>query len=174
MSRPRIELDFERRPRRMRPRGAVLLALGCAAAILVALEYQDNLAERATLEMRVANLDSTHHVRKPDKHADGAAAESRAAFAELSLPWSRLLQELERASAESEGRVAVLGIEPDREKHQLRVLAEARTLPLALAYVQRLQASDALRFPMLESHEVQTRDPERPVRFQIRADWSVP
>jgi len=40
--------------------------------------------------------------------------------------------------------------------------------------VQRLQVSDALRYPMLESHEVQTRDPEKPVRFQIRAEWRTP
>ena len=174
MSRARIELDFARRPRRIRLRGVVLLAAGVAAAVLSTMSYQDARAQRSVLEMRLANLDSTRHVRKPDKTAERVATENRAALAELTTPWSRLLQELEEASAQSDGRVAVLGIEPDRDKHQLRVIAEARTLAVALAYVQRLQSADALRYPMLESHEVQVRDPEKPVRFQIRADWGAP
>jgi len=174
MTRPRLELDFARRKRRVSARGVVLLALGAAATTLVLNDYRDVLTQRELLEMRVSNRDAVHAKRKPDKNGERILAENRAALAELTMPWSRLLQELEQASVESEGRVAVLGIEPDREKHQLRVLAEARSLPLALEYVQRLQASDALRFPMLESHEIQTRDPERPVRFAIRADWSAP
>ena len=173
MSRPRIELDFARRRRRVSRRGAALFALGIASTVLVLSQYQSERTQRAILELRVADLGASRAERKPDKAAERVAMESRAALAELTMPWSRLLQELERASAESEGRVAVLSVEPDRDKHQLRVTAEARTLPIALAYVERLQTSDALRYPMLENHEVQTRDPEKPVRFQIRADWSV-
>jgi hypothetical protein len=173
MKRARIELDFARRQRRFNRRGAVLLALGIAGAVLVLADYQSDRARRAGLELRVADINSVRVERKPDKAAERAAQDSRAALAELTMPWSRLLQELELASAESKGSVAVLGIEPDRDKRQVRVLAEARTLPIALAYVERLQKSQALRYPMLESHEVQVRDPQRPVRFQIRADWSV-
>lgn len=174
MSRARLELDFARRPRRVRLRGVLLLAAGLAAAAFSLSSYQDARARHSALEMRIANLDSTRHSRKPDKTAERVASENGAALAELTTPWSRLLQQLEEASAQSDGRVAVLGIEPDRDRHQLRVIAEARTLAVALAYVQRLQGADALRFPMLESHEVQERDPEKPVRFQIRADWSAP
>src|SRR5258708_4081462 len=163
MSRARIELDFARRPRRINLRGAALLTLRLARASLVLVEYQDDRTQHSVLELQVADLNATRIGRKPDKAAERITTESRAALAELTSPWSRLLQVLEQTSAESGGRVAVLGVEPDREKHQLRVIAEARTLPIALAYVQRLQASDALRFPMLESHEVQTRDPEKPV-----------
>ena len=174
MSRPRIELDFARRPRRVSRRGVMLLVLGLACALLVLGQYQEQSEQRALLELRIENLTAARTPRKPDKAAERAASDKRDALNELTLPWSQLLQELERASAESDGSVAVLGVEPDREKRQLRVIAEARTLPIALAYVQRLQTSDALRYPMLESHEVQSRDPERPVRFKIRADWSVP
>ena len=87
---------------------------------------------------------------------------------------ARLLRDLELASAERNTSVAVLSVEPDRDKQQVRVLAEARNLSMALAYVERLQKSEALRFPMLESHAIQEKDPQRPVRFQLRADWSIP
>ena len=174
MSRPCVELDFASRPRRINRRGAVLLVTSVVCASLVLVSYQQDLARRDGLEMQLADINSSGGARKPDAVAERAAVESRAALAELTMPWSRLLQELEQASAQSDGAVAVLGVEPDRDKHQLRVIAEARSLPVALTYVQLLQKSSALRFPMLESHEVQARDPEKPVRFQIRADWIAP
>jgi hypothetical protein len=55
--------------------------------------------------------------------------------------------------------------------HRVRVLAEARTLAAALAYVQRLQNSGSLRNALLESHEIRTDEAERPVRVQITAAW---
>jgi hypothetical protein len=171
MTRARIELDFAGR-RRVNRRGAMLLAVGVAAAALVLADYWSESAQREGLDLRLAQLQGTRTAVKPDKAAQRAADENRAALAELTMPWSRLLRELEVASAESKDSVAVLGVEPDRDKRQVRVLAEARTLPVALAYVERLQKSEALRYPMLETHEVQLRDPQRPVRFQIRAEWN--
>ncbi|HEY7643269.1 MAG TPA: hypothetical protein VH814_26300 [Steroidobacteraceae bacterium] len=172
MTRARIELDFAGR-RRINRRGVILLAAGVVAAALVLADYRVDAARRDGLDLRLADLQAPRTARKPDKAAQRIAEENRAALAELTIPWSRLLQELEVASADSKGSVAVLGVEPDRDKRQVRVLAEARTLPIALAYVERLQKSEALHYPMLESHEVQLRDPQRPVRFQITADWSA-
>jgi hypothetical protein len=123
--------------------------------------------------LRLAAISPDHRAAIPDKAAARAAEEAGDAVAELATPWSILLKELERAGEDSNGSVAILAVEPDREKRQVRVVAEARTLPIALAYVERLQKSTALRYPMLESHEVQAKDPERPVRFQIKADWST-
>jgi len=172
MTRARIELDLSGR-RRINRRGAALLALGVTAAALVVADYWSDSARRAGLELRLADLQPVRTARKPDKAAQRVAEENRAALADLTMPWSRLLRELEIASADSKDSVAVLGVEPDRDKRQVRVIAEARTLPIALAYVERLQMSEALRYPMLESHEVQLRDPQRPVRFQIKADWNA-
>jgi hypothetical protein len=172
MTRARIELDLSGR-RRINPRGAALLALGAVAAALVLADYWSDTARREGLELRLADLQPERTAHGPDKAAQRVAEENRAALADLTMPWSRLLRELEAASADSKDSVAVLGVEPDRDKRQVRVLAEARTLPIALAYVERLQKSQALRYPMLESHEVQLRDPQRPVRFQIRADWNT-
>jgi hypothetical protein len=173
MTRASIELDLSRARPRVNRRGLILLALGIAVAALVVLDYRANSAQRAALELRLDPSPGTRIARKPDKAAERAAQDVRAASTELMAPWSRLLQELELASADTGGSVAVLGVEPDREKRQVRVLAEARTLDVALAYVKRLQESEALRYPMLESHEVQAKDPQRPVRFQLRADWNA-
>jgi hypothetical protein len=173
MTRAYIELDFARKRPRLNRRGAALLVLGVVGVAFVLADYQSIAARKAGLDLRATQTSSTHRRPKTDKATEQATQEARVAFAELTTPWSLLLRELELASVDTKGSVAVLGVEPDREKRQVRVLAEARSLPTALAYVERLQKSAALRYPMLESHEVQTKDPQRPVRFQIRADWSV-
>ena len=99
-------------------------------------------------------------------------AAAAAAAGELATPWSRMLADLEQAGGASGGDVALLSIEPDRKSHKVRLFAEARTLPAALAYVQRLQDLPAVRNALLESHAVQADSPENPVRVQITADWS--
>jgi hypothetical protein len=53
----------------------------------------------------------------------------------------------------------------------VRVSAEARTLELALHYVERLQSSRSLEYPMLDRHEIRSTDPQRPVRFELTGQW---
>jgi hypothetical protein len=67
--------------------------------------------------------------------------------------------------------VAVLSIEPDHSKRLVHITGESRDLPTALAYVQRLQKSTLLRYPMLDTHDLKTDDPQHPVRFALSAEW---
>ena len=90
---------------------------------------------------------------------------------ELGTQWTSLLTELEAASRDSADQVALLSVEPDHTKRYVRITGESRDLPRVLAYVQRLQTSALLRYPMLESHDVKTDDPQRPVRFAMTAEW---
>lgn len=172
MTRRLIELDFLGRRKRPNARGLVLLAFGAIAATLVFVDYRSVAAESEGLEWRIGTLRGDSRVVKPDKATLRAEQDADLAINDLTTPWSDLLRELELASADSKESVAILGVEPDREKREVRIVAEARTLPIALAYVERLQKSAALRFPMLERHELQVKDPERPIRFEIKAGWS--
>jgi hypothetical protein len=90
---------------------------------------------------------------------------------ELVIPWSSLLAELEAASQDVASTVSLLEVTPDAAKHVVRITAEARTLPDALAYLERLQKSSVLRFPMLDSHELRKDDPEHPIRVKLTAEW---
>jgi hypothetical protein len=174
MSRPRIELDFARHRRRLNKMGVVLLAIGMLGVALVVADYRSVAAESQGVELKLTALSPTDaDLGLTGKAAAKTLDEAGAAVAELATPWSLLLHDLEVAAKDSEGSVALLGVEPDREKRQVRISAEARNLPLALAYVQRLQRSHALRYPMLANHEVQSKDPEHPVRFDIKADWKL-
>jgi hypothetical protein len=169
-----ILLDFAGHRRAVSLAGALLLGIGIAAAAAVLLEYRSIGEHRAGLELRLAALirAKTPAVTRGDAAADARIALSvQQAALDLATPWTRLLSELEQASKDTQGQVALLGIEPDHAKHNVRVSAEARTLALALAYAQRLQSSQALQYPMLDRHEIRADDPQHPVRFELTGEW---
>jgi hypothetical protein len=172
--RPAIRLDFAGGRRGLSVAGALLLAVGLLAAGGVLLEYRDLGQHRAGLELRLAAAARAQARAAP---APESTAEARVAVSaqqaalDLATPWTLLLSELEQASQDSQGQVAVLGVEPDHAKHNVRVTAESRTLALALDYVKRLQSSRSLAYPMLDRHEIRADDAQHPVRFELTGAW---
>jgi hypothetical protein len=172
MSAPVVTLNFANRRSPVTLAGAVLLLLGVSAAAAAYFEYRFLETRRAGLELKLqAATRRGHHDPALDARAAGLTEEAGRMAAELATPWTKLLAELETASRDSGGQIAVLSIEPDHAKHNVHITGESRDLPLALAYVQRLQASSLLRYPMLDSHEVKADDAQRPVRFAMTAEW---
>jgi len=172
MSAPVVNLDFVGRRAPLTLLSGVLLLLGVAAAAGTWLEYRHLESRRAGLELRLdAAQRRLHRDPAADLRTAGLSAEAGRIAQELGTPWTKLLAELEAASRESTGQIAVLSIEPDHEKHNVHITGESRDLPLALAYVQRLQTSPLLRYPMLDSHEVKSDDAQHPVRFAMTAEW---
>jgi hypothetical protein len=165
-----ILLDFKMRRRQGGILGGIVLTIGAAGAVLAGIQFRSSSLTLSGLELRLEDIESARKAGMGTVSA-GTAEEAGPVVTELSAPWSLLLQELETASQEVGGSIAVLAVEPDREKGRIRIVAEARDLPTALAYIERLQKSRALRFPMLDSHEVRTEDHDQPVRFQLSAEW---
>lgn len=173
MSAPRLQLDFAASGPRGGAAGLAVAVAGALGLGLVLLQAHNLSSQRSGLELRREALANAQSSSQPLPAVAGLTAqESEKTVRELVTPWSQLLAELEKASTDATGTVAVLSIEPDHAKHRVRVTAEARDLKLALAYVQRLRKTQVLRFPMLDSHEVRKDDPQHPVRFQLSADWS--
>jgi len=172
MSAPVVNVDFVARRSRVTLAGALLLLLGASAAAGSYAEYRLMQARRVGLELKLeaATRRNRHEPGLDARNAGFAEAAGRMAE-QLGTPWTQLLAELETASRDSAGQIAVLSIEPDPVKHNVRITGESKDLPLALAYVQRLQASSLLRYPMLDSHDVKTDDAQRPVRFAMSAEW---
>jgi hypothetical protein len=169
-----IQLDFAGRRPALSLAGGLLLAVGVVAASVVFLEYHTVAQHRAGLELKLAALAradalAASPVETPADARIAVSAEQAAT--DLATPWTLLLSELEQASKETQGQVAVLGVEPDHAKHNVRVSAEARTLSLALAYVERLQTSRSLSYPMLDRHEMRADDAQHPVRFELSGAW---
>ena len=169
-----IQLDFAGGRPALSLAGGLLLAVGVVAAGAVFLEYRSVTQHRAGLELRLAALARADALAAAPTTtpADSRMLVSvQQAATDLATPWTLLLAELEQASKETQGEVSLLGVEPDHGKHNVRVSAEARTLALALAYVQRLQASRSLSYPMLDRHEIRADDAQHPVRFELSGAW---
>jgi hypothetical protein len=165
-----IHLDFVAPVHRAPLAGAALCAAGLAAAVALGLAFDRKLAERGRLE---AALGATARPRPSAPTSDSLklATEVAAVARELGIPWTRLLAELEAASRTSASSVSLLHVEPDPTKQLVRITAEVRALPDALAYLRRLQKSEVLRYPMLESHERRKDDPEHPLVIKLSAEW---
>lgn len=169
LARP-VRLDFVAPLHQAPLAGAVLCAIGLAAALALGLAFDRKLAERSRLDAELGAAAPSRH-RAPTPEALKSAAEAATVERELGIPWTRLLAELETASRDSAASVSLLQVEPDPDKHLVRITAEVRALNDALAYLKRLQKSAVLRYPMLESHERRKDDPEHPLRIKLSAEW---
>jgi hypothetical protein len=172
MSGPLVTLDFAAPRGRTTFTGVALLMFGLTALAAAGFEYYSLNTQRAGLEVRLA---ASLRQSRPDPRSDARTAKANDAAAgvavELGTPWTAMLAELELATRDSLGQIAILAVEPDHEKHRVRISGESRDLTGALAYLERLQAGSTLQYPMLDSHEVVADDKEHPVRFTLTADW---
>jgi hypothetical protein len=167
---PRVELDFAAPVHRAPLAGAALCLLGLGAAVALGLAFDRKLSERSRLDAELAARARPRRAA-PTPHTLKSAAEAAAIERELGIPWTRLLAELEAASHDSGTTVSLLLVEPDPAKQVVRITAEVRALPDALAYLKRLQKSEVLRYPMLESHERRKDDPQHPLVVKLSAEW---
>ena len=169
-----IQLDFAGGRRGLSLAGGLLLAAGALAAGAVFMQYRTVQQHRAGLELKLAAYARAEAMAAAPATTPADArvvVSAQQAATDLATPWTLLLSELEQASKDSSGQVAVLGVEPDHAKHTVRVSAEARTLTLALDYVGRLQGSRSLSYPMLDRHEIRADDAQHPVRFELSGAW---
>jgi hypothetical protein len=172
MTLPAMKLNFVAEGGRRRMGARAVLAAGVVSVAATLLAYQQLRERTEGLELRLeAHAESVRPSRRSGETDGPLFAEAAAAVAELSTPWGRLLDEIEGAARDSSESVALLAVEPDRAARKVKIMAEARNLPDAIAFAQRLQESDVLLHPLLDNHEVQALDRSRPVRFEITAAW---
>ncbi|MBC7455388.1 MAG: hypothetical protein H7335_17175 [Massilia sp.] len=94
-----------------------------------------------------------------------------AAVLQLNLPWRALQGAI---AAATPGGIALLALEPDARQRSMKITAEASTPYAMIAYVEQLKAQQPFGVVALRHHEVNELDPNRPLRFQIDAQWSAP
>jgi hypothetical protein len=154
--------------------GWVALFLVCAALGQMVWHYRSvverNAAQQAQLDVLTERLQPRGIGRHPAKDlrlgADIRSAQE--VLVRLDQPWDRLFAAVEAATGDD---VALLGINPDPKKGLVRITGEAKHYQDVLAYARRLDASCCLSGAYLQSHQVQTHDPEQPVRFTLGAVW---
>lgn len=167
--------DFIAAPRsRLLVRG-LLLTVGLAAIVGV-LGFERTVlkpqldAQRQLIANQREKMGSKPTVStvKPEELSAAWRTAQNAAM-QLNLPWSRFFASLGEAS--SAGEVALISIEPDAQKGQVVVVAEARNLNSMLDFVSALQISDEFSEVALQSHLINKAVPEQPIRFRLSTKW---
>ncbi len=89
---------------------------------------------------------------------------------DLQMPWDAVFNALETAALEDS---ALLAIEPDTKKHQLKITAEAKNKDVMFDYMQRVENTPELFGVYLLKHEIQEEVDQHPLRFVLVAKWKA-
>lgn len=171
-------LDYQL-TRRAPKRGEVIaLILALALTVVVGTYYQLVGIEMSDLEDQQAALRPAGKKSASDRRLAGMdpqqlrteIKQANEVMSQLGLPWETLFRDIESAA---QHRVALLAIEPDSNKHTVRITGEARDMNAMLAYIQFLQEKSSLRNVYLHSHQIEQAVAEKPVRFTIGATWVI-
>ncbi len=155
--------------------GVVLLGLAMLVSAAVGVYYhhvvektadwdaKSGLTERGSARHSSASLSRAEDVGVEIKHANEV-------LNKITLPWDALFQAVEWSSGKD---VALLAMEPNAERHVVRISAEAKNIPALMSYLRHLEEQKIFNSVYLQSHQVQQRNPEKPVRFTLVATWIV-
>ena len=168
-----LDLDFRREDRQAKWAGIALLAAGLAGAIAAGAQYNELAEElaQAQASLRQSGTAARRPAVPPGADPQKVSLEmkraSEVAFA-LKVPWNDLFASVEAANTPN---VALLSIDSDTGKRQVKITAEAKDPESMLDYLRFLGSQPKLANVYLQSHQVQQQDPQRPVRFVLGADW---
>lgn len=170
-----LDLDFRRQNRSAQWLGMALLLAGLASALAAGAQYRHLAGELPAAEASLHQSGTVARGQSAATHSSGVRPQdsqemkraTEVAFA-LKLPWNDLFASVEAANTPN---VALLSIESDTGKRQVKIAGEAKDMDSMLDYLRFIAAQPKLANAYLQSHQLQQQDPQRPVRFVLGADW---
>jgi len=98
----------------------------------------------------------------------------------LNRPWKLLWDAVERVSSAPGVQVAILEMRPDTatstpesgDVQGLRLLAESKDSAHMLGFMRQLRSEPFFVSAVLTSHQVNTQDPNKPLRFEVLVQWT--
>lgn len=167
-----LMLDYQRSAR---PQGWSWLVLGAGVLLSVAavLVFANLNRELQVWEAQADKSSRGVRSNVPVRDSEATRLELKQAntvLQQLALPWEALFAALEATRGE---KVALLAVEPDVARGQVRIGAEAKSAAHMLNYLRRLESDTALREVVLLNHQVQLQDADRPLRFSVMASWGA-
>jgi Tfp pilus assembly protein PilN len=162
---------------------AVLLCVGAAATgwqIMTRQRLLDAQLALARTQVKVTAVSATAAEAAVAARPQIGAAQAQAvnaAVLQLNLPWRALQDAVEQATPK---QVALIALEPDPRRRSMKITAEAKNSDDMIAYVERLKrqelfgTGDGAGAVTLLRHEINEVDPNRPIRFQLEAEWRAP
>jgi hypothetical protein len=170
-----VEVDLGARSLFDRPQFRVLLLLVCLG-VAIGTYYRTLIRESAHLHpariptrTQLASVAKDRADRRNDGSSDKLAA-GQGVISRLSVPWPALLQALEESTTDD---VAILRIDPDPARGELKVTANAVDIHKAVKYASSLQSSAALSHVYIGSQRVAPGDPSHPIQLVFLANWNT-
>lgn len=170
-----LQLDYQAGSRPFPWAGAGMLAVAALALALIAAYYQDMAGKIEYWNAKAGIVDKGHGhtLPGPATGANEVVAEIKHAnevLRKITLPWDALFQAVEWSSGKD---VALLAMEPDAERRVVKISAEAKNVQALMSYMRHLEEQKIFSSVYLQSHQVQLKNPEKPVRFTLVASWAV-
>jgi hypothetical protein len=165
----RLDFDFHTAPARPKASGLALLLAGAAALAWSVHAWQTARDTEAGLDLRIAALDNVRPPAAPrPAPADTATQAARAQVAsQLAWRWQPAFAAL---AATRNARVALVSLDANQAKSQLKLVAEARTLDDTIVWIGHLQQQPGVRRAVLVQHEVRADSAEQPLRFVVQVE----
>ena len=148
-------------------------AILCGVAATQLVRYQDDREQLAALQAALAARSQAARPATLSVQPKPAVPEAQAqavndAVMQLNLPWRDLVEAVRAATPAD---VALLALEPDAKRRTLRITAETRNSDDMLAYLAKMQELGWFGSVALVRHEIAEQEPNRPLRFQLSAQW---
>ena len=124
-------------------------------------------AERTELRLLVSAPQPPPSASGPEVTPERARSVA-GAVDRLNTNWSDLFTAVGKGKPDA---VALLAIEPDLGKGVVKITAETRDAAEMLNFAERLAKQGGGTSASLAKHETSDRDPLKPYRFQIEAQW---
>ena len=154
--------------------GSLILVAGAALAFALFVHYQGLAEEMDSAESRIKRLARSVAPGRLDRASREAMAEEirrvNQAALRLTIPWDRMFRTVESAA---DKRVALLSLQPNFQKRELKITGEAEDFGSILKYIEQLESGDALSGVRLVSHEVVARPGAMQLRFELSAGWRI-
>lgn len=171
---PTLQLDFRAKRPIWSWLGLLLLALALCLVVWVFQQQQKLQLAHDDLDQAISQLAEQNQAQqKPVVKADDTATRDGAIQAQwitdqLAFPWEPLFQALEKAQPAD---VALLSLQPDTKKMQVKLGGEAKDFNAVLTYINHLQASPVFSKIYLIKHEVNESVQQKPIDFTLIAYW---
>lgn len=152
--------------------GVLLLAMSAALAAGLVGRYQELADGLEAAERRIQRLTKASAPEQPVRGSREALAQEvrrvNEAALRLTIPWEELFRAVESAA---DKRVALLALQPNFQKRELKISAEAEDFGAIRRYIEQLESGSALAEVRLVSHEVVTQPSATAIRFELAATW---
>lgn len=175
----KLDLEFVQTPffslTRLSWLSLFLLVASLAVALFTWQTYQAKRDEYTGFAAKLAEINQQQQQMLPTKQAPASIPPEQLKQLQqtvntLAIPWNALFEAIEQSDQKD---IAILSIEPNRQKQHVVIIGEAKNLQAALDYIQQLEQQAVLAQVFLQKHSIDETNVSKPVSFTVFSKWEI-